>query len=373
MIRFLAVLRKEIIQMRRDPVTLIIMFLMPLVQLLVFGFAIHTDIRHQSAAVFDQSLTEESRDLLAGFTASEYFDINYTARSFEEVNELIDEGRAKAGIIIPPDLAENLKHLRPTPIQVIVDASDSTASTSAIAAAQGIGQRKSTEALLAAHPELSPQALSLYDMRIRAWYNRDAVTAWYMLPGIMGIILTMTMVMITSMAIVRERERGTLEQLLVTPLRPWELLLGKITPYIFVGYAQLTVSLLVGLAVFGIPVRGSLSLLYILTTLYITASLTLGILISTAAKNQMQAMMMSFLVFLPSILLSGFIFPRESMPLFFRGLSAVFPMTYYVEIIRGILLKGNGLSALWTQAAALLLFIALTFGGAVKKFSRTMN
>lgn len=372
MIRFLAVLRKEIIQMRRDPVTLIIMFLMPLVQLLVFGFAIHTDIKHQSAAVFDQSLTEESRNLLAGFTASEYFDINYTARSFEEVNELIDEGRAKAGIIIPPDLVENLKHLRPTPIQVIVDASDSTASTSAIAAAQGIGQRKSAEALLAAHPELSPQALSLYDMRIRAWYNRDAVTAWYMLPGIMGIILTMTMVMITSMAIVRERERGTLEQLLVTPLRPWELLLGKITPYIFVGYAQLTVSLLVGLAVFGIPIRGSLSLLYILTTLYITASLTLGILISTAAKNQMQAMMMSFLVFLPSILLSGFIFPRESMPLFFRGLSAVFPMTYYVEIIRGILLKGNGLSALWTQAA-LLLFIALTFGGAVKKFSRTMN
>ena len=371
--RLLAVLRKEIIQMRRDPVTLVIMFLMPFVQILLFGFAIHTDIKHQSAAVFDQSLTEESRDLLSAFTASEYFDINYTAASFQEVNDLIDQGRAKAGIIIPPDLSENLKHLRPTPIQVIVDASDSTSSTSAIAAAQGIGQRKSQEALLAARPELSPEVFALYDMRVRAWYNRDAVTSWYMLPGIMGIILTMTMVMITSMAIVRERERGTLEQLLVTPLRPWELLLGKIAPYILVGYVQMTVSLLVGLAVFGIPVRGSLPLLYALTALYILASLTLGILISTAAKNQIQAMMMSFLVFLPSILLSGFVFPREAMPLFFQGLAALFPMTHYVDIIRGVLLKGNGLSALWPQAAALLLFIALTFGGAVKKFSRSLG
>lgn len=373
MTRFLAILWKECIQMRRDPVTLVIMFCLPIVQLLLFGFAIHTDIKHQSTAVFDQSMTEESRDLLTSFTASEYFDIRYAAESFAEVNDLVNQGQAKVGIIIPPDLASNLKHGRSTPIQVIVDASDSTASSSAIAAAQAIGQMKSQEAVLAAHPTLSADTLTLYDMRIRAWYNRDAVTVYYMLPGIMGIILTMTMVMITSMAIVRERERGTLEQLLVTPLKTWELLLGKIVPYILVGYVQTTVSLLVGLAVFGIPLRGSLLLLYALTTFYISASLTLGIMISTAAKNQMQAMMMSFFVFMPSILLSGFIFPREAMPAVFQYISALIPMTYYVDILRGILLKGNDLSALYTQAAALLLFISATFGIAIRKFSRTMN
>lgn len=373
MMRFFAILRKETIQMRRDPVTLFIMFLLPVVQLLLFGFAIHTDVKHQATAVFDQSLTEESRELLSSFSASEYFDIRYAAKSFEEVDRLVDSGRAKAGIIIPPDLSENLKHGRETPIQIIVDASDSMSSSTAIAAAETIGQRKSQEALLAAHPDLAAGALRLYDIRLRAWYNRDAVTVYYMLPGIMGIILSMTMIMITSMAIVRERERGTLEQLMVTPMRPWELLLGKIAPYLAVGYVQTTVSLLVGLAVFHIPVRGSLPLFYGLTTLFIIASLTLGILISTAAKTQMQAMMMSFSVFLPSVLLSGFVFPREAMPLFFQGLSAFLPMTYYVDISRGILLKGNDLSALWPEALALLLFIAATFGTAVKKFARTVR
>ncbi len=373
MYRFLSILKKELIQMRRDPVTLFIMAMLPIVQLLLFGFAIHTDVKHQATAIFDQSLSEESRELVESFTASEYFDVRYVAGSFDEVNALIDEGKAKAGIIIPPDLAQNLKHGRPTPIQVLVDASDSMSANSAIAAAQSIGQIKSQEALAARYPQISKNSLSLYDMRVRAWYNRDGITVYYMLPGIMGIILTMTMVMVTSMAIVRERERGTLEQLLVTPMKPWELLLGKIVPYIFVGYVQTTVSLLVGLAVFGIPFRGSLLLLYALTTLYITASLTLGILISTAAKTQMQSMMMSFMVFMPSILLSGFIFPREAMPAIFQWLSAVIPMTYYVEILRGILLKGNDFMALAPQAGALALFIIAAFGIAVGKFSRTMN
>ncbi len=373
MTRLFAILWKECIQMRRDPVTLLIMFCLPIVQLLLFGFAIHTDVKHQATAVFDQSMTEESRDLLNSFTASEYFDIRYSAGSFDEVNRLIDQGKAKVGVIIPPDLTSNLRHSRPVPIQVIVDASDSTSSSSAIAAAESIGQKKSQEALLSRAPSLSAESMKLYDIRVRPWYNRDAVTVYYMLPGIMGLIITLTMVMITSMAIVRERERGTLEQLLVTPLKTWELLLGKIIPYILVGYVQTTVSLLVGLAVFSIPVRGSIPLLYGLTTLFITASLTLGILISTTAKNQMQAMMMSIFIFMPSILLSGFIFPREAMPAIFQAVSVLIPMTHYVDILRGILLKGNDLSALYTQAAALLLFISATFGIAVKKFSRTMN
>ncbi len=372
MTRFLAVLRKETIQMRRDALTLLIMFLLPIVQIILFGYAIHTDVKHQSTAVFDQSLSEESRDLLSAFTASEYFDIAYTAQSFEEVNRLLDSGRARVGVIIPPDLASELAHGRSVPIQVLVDASDSTSSTSAIAAAESIGQRKSQELLLARHPQLRAEALRPYDVRIRAWYNRDAVTVYYMLPGITGIILTLTMVLITSTAIVRERERGTLEQLLVTPLRTWELLLGKIVPYIFIGFVQITMALLIGLALFGVPIRGSLLLLYALTALFILASLTLGLLISTAAQTQMQALLMSFFCILPSILLSGFLFPREAMPLLFQGVAALFPMTWYVDIIRGILLKGAGLSALYPAALALLLYSTLAFSLAVKKFSRTV-
>ena len=359
--------------MQRDSVTLIIMFLLPIFQLLVFGFAIHTDIRHQSTAVLDQSMTEESRDLLASFTASQYFDINYTARSVTEVDALIDSGQARVGIIIPPDLTSELKHGRSTPIQIIVDATDSTSASSAIASAEAIGQLKSRELLLKKQPSLTEDKLKLYDMRIRAWYNPDFITVYYMLPGIMGIILTMTMVMITSMAIVRERERGTLEQLLITPLKTWELLLGKLVPYILVGYVQTTVSLLVGLGIFSLPMRGSLLLLYGLTTLFIIASLTLGLLISTIARTQMQAMQMSFLIFMPSVLLSGFIFPREAMPKIFYYLSNLLPMTYYTEILRGIILRGNTLSTLYPQAGALLFFIAITFFLAVKKFARTME
>lgn len=372
MIRLRAILIKEFIQMKRDPVILGIMLLLPIVQLLLFGFAIHTDIKHQRTAVFDQSLTQESRELISSFSASEYFDITYSAQSFSQVDELVNSGKAKVGIIIPPDLTANLKHQRPSPIQVIVDASDSTSASSAISAAESIGQLKSKEIFLQ-HHVVPKDSLNLYDMRIRAWYNRDFVTAYYMLPGILGIILTMTMVMITSMAIVRERERGTLEQLLVTPLKPWELLLGKIIPYILVGYVQTTVAILIGLSVFSLPMRGSFFLLYALTTFFIIASLTLGLVISNISRTQMQAMQMSFFIFMPSVLLSGFIFPREAMPKFFYIVSSLLPMTYYMEIIRGIILRGNGLVPLLWQVFALIIFIAAAFAVAIKKFSRTMN
>jgi len=358
--------------MRRDPVTLVIMFFLPMVQLLIFGFAIHTDIKHQPTVVFDASMTQESRELLQNFTSSGYFDIRYSAESFQEVDSLVDSGKVKVGIILPPDLVSNLKHEHATPIQVIVDASDSTAASSAIAAAESIGQLRSREVLLKKHA-LPEESTQLYDVRVRAWYNPDFITAWYMLPGIMGVILTMTMVMITAMAIVREREQGTLEQLLVTPLKTWELLLGKIIPYILVGYVQTTVSLLVGIGVFAMPIRGSIVLLYGLTTFFIIASLTLGLVISTVSRTQMQAMQMSFLVFMPSVLLSGFIFPREAMSTVFYLLSSLLPMTYYVEILRGIILRGNSLSALWGQVLALTVLISVSFGVAMKKFSRTME
>ncbi len=369
--RLRALLIKEFIQMRRDRLTFAMMLMVPVVQLLLFGYAINTDVKHLPTIVFNQSLQQDSRDLLNSLVASEYFDINYVARNFQEVNDAVDSGKAKVGIIIPPDFSDNLKHGRIAAVQVIVDASDSMSASSAISAAQLVGQLKSQQILLqklrgyTGHTAQSP-----YDIRIRPWYNTDFVSAFYMVPGIMGVILTMTMVMITSMAIVRERERGTLEQLIVTPMKNWELMLGKIIPYSVVGYVQVTVAILVGIFVFDLPIRGSLGLLYALTSFFIIASLAQGLLISTVTKNQMQAMQMSFFIFLPSILLSGFMFPREAMPLTFNLLGNLLPITFYLQIMRGIILKGVGLSILWPQVMALTLFITIVLTISIKKFQK---
>lgn len=372
--RLRALLIKEFIQMKRDRLTFAMMVGLPIIQLLVFGFAINTDVKHLSTIVFDQSLQQEGRDLLSAFTASSYFDIKYTAGSYQQVNDYIEQGKAKVGIIIPPDFSDNIKHGRSASVQVIVDASDSMSASSAISTAQLIGQIKSEEILVRRLQAAGSQKPDRpYDIRIRPWYNPDFVSAFYMVPGILGVVLTMTMVMITSMAIVRERERGTLEQLIVTPLKTHELILGKIIPYIFVGYVQVTLALCVGIVVFDLPMQGSLTLLYGLTSLFIIASLALGILISTITKTQMQAMQLSFFIFLPSILLSGFMFPREAMPELFRLLGNLLPLTYYLEIMRGIILKGVGLNFLWPQVTALLAFIIAILSVSIIKFQKKLT
>nr|WP_092069495.1 ABC transporter permease [Dendrosporobacter quercicolus]NSL47493.1 DenN [Dendrosporobacter quercicolus DSM 1736]SDL91772.1 ABC-2 type transport system permease protein [Dendrosporobacter quercicolus] len=369
--RLRAILIKEFLQMRRDRLTLAMMLLVPVAQLMLFGYAINTDVKHLPTIVFDQSLQQDSRDLLNSLTASGYFDIHYTARNFQEINEAVDSGKAKVGVIIPPDFSSQLKHGRTATVQMIVDASDSLSASSAISAAQLVSQLKSQQILLqkmkgyTGHAEQSP-----YEIRIRPWYNRDFVSAFYMVPGITGVILTMTMVMITSMAIVRERERGTLEQLIVTPMKSWELMLGKIIPYSIVGYVQVTVAILVGIAAFDLPIRGSLVLLYALTSFFIIASLALGILISTVTKTQMQAMQLSFFIFLPSILLSGFMFPRDAMPAVFNLLGNVLPITFYLEIMRGIILKGVGISVLWHNVLALIVFIVLVLTISIMKLQK---
>lgn len=371
--RLKALLVKEFIQMRRDRLTLSIMLIMPIIQLLIFGFAINTEVKHLATIVYDQSISRDSRELLNSLTSTEYFDIKYVAKNINEVDQAVDSGKAKVGLIIPPDFAENIKHGRTASVQMIVDASDSMVASSAISAAQLITQTKSQELMLKTLRGFSGKETQLpYDIRIRPWYNPDAITAYYMVPGIMGTIITLTMILITSMAIVRERERGTMEQLIVTPMKSWELMLGKIIPYILVGYIQMTVALLVGILVFDLPVRGSIFLLYVLTSFFLLASLGLGILISTLSATQMQAMQMSFFVIMPSFLLTGFMFPRESMPWLFNVLGNLFPLTFYLQILRGIILKGIGLNMLWMPTLSLLLFIAIVLLLSIKKFKKKL-
>ena len=371
--RLRALLVKEFIQMGRDRLTLAIMGLLPVIQLLIFGFAINTEVKHLPTAVFDQSVSAESRELIRGFQSTGYFDILRGARSLPEMNALVQSGKVKVGIAIPPDFQERLRSGRQAAVQVIVDASDSMSAASAISTAQMIGLVRSQQILYQRLSPGSSESVPLaVDVRIRPWYNPDMVSSHYMVPGILAIVLAMTMMMITSMAIVRERERGTLEQLVVTPLRTWELMVGKILPYVAVGYVQLTLGLLIGIVVFKIPVRGSLALYYGLTSLHILASLAWGLLISSVAKTQMQAMQMSFFALMPSILLSGFMFPREAMPAFFRAVSNLLPVTFFLQISRGILLKGVGLSALWPQVLSLLGLLVFFLGLSILKFRKTI-
>lgn len=364
--RILSVLYKEFLQIRRDRMTLGLLFMLPMVQLLLFGYAIQTEVKHIPTVVFDQSLSRESRDFLNSFSASGYFDVRYVVNGYDDVNRFIDSGKAKVGIVFPPDFANNVNRGTPASVQVLVDASDNMVANQAIAVANSIGLLKSQETLA----RKFRFAVMPYDVRVRPWYNPDGITAYYMVPAILGIVVTMTMVIVTSMGIVRERERGTLEQLMVTPIKSHELMIGKILPYIALGYIQITVALLVGVLVFHVPIRGSLVELYLLTLFFITASLGLGIFISNIAKTQMQAMQMAFFVMLPSILLSGFMFPREAMPRLIYYIGNLIPLTYYLDIIRGIVLKGIGFSYLAGQVISLLVFSLVLLTVSTLKFKK---
>ncbi len=369
--RLKALIVKEFIQVMRDRITLGLIIGMPVLQLLIFGFAINTDVKHLRTAVLDQSRTQESRQLLDSFVGSMYFDIVQTASNFDELNRAVDRGDVKVGIAIPPNYAGKTNAGKTAEVQVLVDATDSMSASSAISAASMLGVLSSQKMLLT---QLSRQGRDMpaqaLDIKVRPWYNPDFITSWYMVPGIVGVLLTMTLVLMMGSAIVRESEQGTLEQLLVTPMHSWELLLSKVMPYVVVSYLQLMVAILVGVFVFKMPFRGSILLFLVLTFFFIAASLSLGILISTVAKNQMQALQLSLFVMLPSILLSGFVFPIEAMPRFFRFLSGVIPMTYYLRIARQIILKGSPFLYVWQDVAALALFVVVVFSASLVMFKK---
>ncbi|PWB79997.1 MAG: ABC transporter permease [Candidatus Methylomirabilota bacterium] len=373
--RLLGMIRKEFIQMWRDRLTLGMMLSMPMMILVIIGWAINTDVKHMGTAVFDQSRTPESRDLLNAFTNSQYFNLDNYVDSYDAITRLIDGGKAKVGIVLPPDYARALKQQRVAQIQVIVDASDPMVATSAINAASAIGQvgslRIASEMLQRSTGRVPPP--TPLDVRVRAWYNPDLVSAIFIIPGLLSFILMQTTITIIAMVVVRERERGTLEALIVSPLRRWELMIAKIVPNVVLAYAQMTLALVFGVWVFDIPVRGSVVLLYFLSLFFIMGTLGLGILLSTIARSQQQAMQLAYFIFVPSVYLSGVLFPIEGMPPLAQTVAYVIPLTYYVEIIRGIMLKGIGISYLWTHLLVLAVIGVVLIAASILRFHKKLG
>lgn len=362
-------LRKELLQMRRDRFTLALMIGVPVLQLLLFGYAIRTEVRHLPTVVLDQSRTAESRALVAALRNTGSFDVVGSAADRAEVERLVRRGDAAAAIVVPPSFASAVKRGRTARAQLVVDASDPMASSTAIAAA-GLAATAHGRAVLAARGQAPPPGIAL---QVRPWYNPALRSAVHVVPGIIGVLLSLTMLLVTSMAVVRERERGTLEQLVVTPLDRTSLMLGKLLPFAGVGLVQMTNVLVFGWLLFDVPMRGSLPLLYLLTVPFVVAMLGLGLLASTIARTQAQAIQVGLFLLLPNILLSGFMFPREAMPAPAAALGLLLPLTYYLKVLRGVLLKGAGLEALWPEALAMTAFAVGLVLVSVRRFAKTLE
>ena len=353
--RFGAVIRKEFVQMKRDRLTFAMMFGIPIIQLILFGFAINTDPKNLPGALLSQDNGPFVRSLTSQMVNSGYFTMTSTVHTEEEAARLLAEGKVQFVLNIPGDFSRKLVRGEHPPFLLDVDATDPSAISSAIQVVNQISQTAFDRDLAGPLHKLSLNSPPA-DFRIHLQYNPDKITQYNIVPGLTGVVLTMTMVMITALAVTRERERGTMESLLATPARPLEVMTGKIIPYVFVGYVQIFVILIAAKILFGIPMVGSLPLVCLAALCFILATLAVGITISTLVQNQLQAMQMSFFFFLPSLLLSGFMFPFRGMPVWAQHLGELLPLTHFLRVLRGILLKGNGLLEIWPDVWPMLLF-----------------
>ncbi len=373
--RLLSIIRKEFIHIVRDGRTLALSFAMPIVLLLLLGYAANTDVRNVSMAVFDQDRTQASRELLDAFRAADYFRIEYEASSEAEIQELIGRGAARAGMIVPVGYGSVLASGRTAQVAVVLDGSDPIVAQTALASAVLTGQARATEIQLARLADRGQSATVAPPLEIRTqvWYNPDLVSAYYMVPALIGIILLFQSVVLTSTAVVRERERGTIEQLIVTPIRSWELVVGKITPYVVIAFINTIEVLIVGALLFRVPINGSVPLLLALAALFLATTLGIGLLISTLARTQQEAMTTAIFFLLPNIFLSGFFFPLAAMPEVLQVISHAFPLRYFLIIVRGIVLKGVGIEALWPEVIALAIFALLVTIGASRRFRKRLD
>jgi len=374
--RFRALIKKEITHMIRDPRTLIFIFIMPILQLVLLGYANTTDIKNVSTVIFNQDNTQASRDLLDSFLATGYFSFNYSVGSQAQVDNLIGSGQAKVGIVIPPNYGENLTSGQPSQALVLIDGSDPTVASAALSAAELAGQAHGVNVKT---QQLSLQGASIgsganpVDVRTDVLYNPDLLGAYSIVPGLIALILFQTATSLTALAIVRERERGTMEQLIVTPIRSWELILAKITPYILVSFADTLLILVLGTLIFGVPIRGSIILLFAMTGLYLLPTLGYGLVISTIARTQQQAQLMVMPLMLPAMMLSGYIFPIASLPLALQYVGELLPTTYFIYIMRAVVIKGVGLSLIIPQTIALSIFAVALLGLAMWRFRKNLD
>ena len=356
--RLKSLIRKEFIQILRDPRTLILVLVIPIMQLFLLGYAATNDVRNVSMAVYDQDHGPAARALLDAYRAADYFKLAYEVGSEDELRTLIDSNIARVGLIIPPDYSQQLKSNGSAQVAFILDGSDPTVASTALSGAQLIGQQHATQLLterMVRQGRAAAFQLPL-EVRTQVWYNPDLISAFFMIPGVIGMILFALTSILTATAVVRERERGTIEQLMVTPIRPWELVVGKILPYVVLAFLNLLEVLAIGHWWFKVPVRGDLGLILLLSALFLLTSLGIGLLASTFANTQQEAMLTVWMTLLPSIFLSGFFFPLEAMPKVLQWLSYVMPLRYYLAIIRTLLLKDVGVSALKGEIIALAIF-----------------
>jgi ABC-2 type transport system permease protein len=372
--RIAAIVRKEMIQIRRDRRTLAIVLVLPVMQLLLLGYAINTVVDHLPTIVLDETRDADSRALVAAFQNSGYFDVVGYARSRAEVQEAVDSGRAKVGLVLPPDFGDQVLGGKVGQIQLLVDGSDPNIAQTALFAAGVISQAHSGSITAGLVQRLGHGlAAGGIELRPVVLYNPSMLSANFMVPGIIGMIMQFQTLILTAFAVVRERERGTLEQLIVTPIRPWELMLGKLLPYTMTSSVGAAVALVAGRLLFGVEIAGSIVLLVLLSFMFLLGSLGLGLLISTVSQTQGQAIQIALFVMLPTLLLSGFMFPRETMPWIVQQIGLLIPLTYYLQILRGIILKGVGLNVLWTSALPLAILSLAVFTLSAQRFQKRVS
>ena len=357
-IRLTSIIRKEFIQIIRDPRTLVIAIMIPVMQLFLLGYAATNDVRNIPLVVFDQDRGQAARALLDAYRSSDYFLLAFDVNSEAEIHSLIDSGDAGAGLIIPPNYSTEIRSGGQSEVMFVFDGSDATATKTALAAAQQIGNAHATK-IQSERIERSGVTTSdrlPLEIRTQVWYNPDLEDAYFMVPGLIGTILYMVTAILTASAIVRERERGTIEQLIVTPIRSWELVVGKITPYVLIALFNTLETIFVGSWWFGVPIRSNMGTILALSSLFLLSSLGIGLLASTIAKTQQEAMITVFATMLPAMMLSGYLFPIEAMPKWLQVISYFIPLRYYLTIIRSLLLKGVGIESLRFEILALVVF-----------------
>lgn len=373
--RLLTITRKEFIHIKRDKASLIMALVAPVMMLLIFGFAVNTDVNHVKLVVCDESRTRESRELIEKFNNSYYFRTFEVVDSSEKVEEYIDKGKVKVGLVIPANYARELKRSRTAEIQIMVDGSDPTIARTAMSYSVILANNHSVrlKELYGKKAMLQGDSSPGVNAKPLVMYNPTLQSSKFNVPGVVGLILQNITIILTAFAMVRERERGTIEQLIMTPVTPLELVVGKLIPYVLIGFYDFIIILLLSYLLFGVSVKGSIALLVMLGSIFLVGALAMGMLISAVAKSQLQAMQAAMLFILPSVLLSGFMFPREAMPKLIYLISCTFPITYFLEILRGIIVKGIGLDYLSSVTAVLMLQIAVIILITMKKFKKTLD